>query len=105
MLQLYLLNPSLCVDTLKDLTRFWLAKKVPENKEISKSITIKTAIVEPSSHSIYSPLTTKLQDTAQVSNVCLIASVIMTQHVVVDHLLRAGRYIFNPTWLILLTHM
>lgn len=29
----------------------------------------------------------------------------MTQVLVVDHLLRAGRYIFNPTWLILLTHL
>lgn len=29
----YLLNPSRCADTLKDLTRFWLATKVPEGKD------------------------------------------------------------------------
>lgn len=32
----YLLNPSRCVDTLKDLTRFWLATKVPEGKDKTK---------------------------------------------------------------------
>lgn len=29
----------------------------------------------------------------------------MTQVLVVDHLLKAGRYVFNPTWLILLTQL